>query len=464
MQIEIPSRTKKLLVFVMIVGCFFSTLNQTLLNVALPDLMRVFHVTPDTIQWLATGFMLVNGVAVPLTAFLMKRFTTRQLFISSMLFLFIGSLVSACAGNFGLLLTGRMIQAAGAGIILPLMMTVILYLYPQNERGTVMGKIGFAIIFAPAIAPTLAGFIIDYVSWRWLFIGMILISICVILLAYKYLFNVGETKKVKLDVFSVLLSTIGFGLVLFGFSSAGSRGWTDSVVLSCIIAGVIVIVIFCVKQLASNEPLLNLHVFKYKMFTLTSIVNILITILMYADLILLPMYLQNGRGFSALEAGLLLLPGALINAFLSPVAGKMYDKYGAKPMFFAGTIIVAISMFMICNLTAETSFVYIMIRTIILRIGLSCITMPLNTAALNALPLELGSHGSAVNNTVRQIAGAVGTAVVVTIYTMKTKDHLPSANAQIFGASDTYNVMFWIAVVAFVFIFLVPKEIKKRKA
>lgn len=244
----------------------------------------------------------------------------------------------------------------------------------------------------------------------------------------------------------------------------GRRGWTDSVILSCIIAGIIVIVIFCAKQLASNEPLLNLHVFKYKMFTLTSIVNILITILMYADLILLPMYLQNGRGFSALEAGLLLLPGALINAFLSPVAGKMYDKYGAKPMFFAGTIIVAISMFMICNLTAETSFVYIMIRTIILRIGLSCITMPLNTAALNALPLELGSHGSAVNNTVRQIAGAVGTAVVVTIYTMKTKDHLPSANAQIFGASDTYNVMFWIAVVAFVFIFLVPKEIKKRKA
>lgn len=464
MQTEIPTRTKKLLVFVMIVGCFFSTLNQTLLNVALPDLMRVFHVTPDTIQWLATGFMLVNGVAVPLTAFLMKRFTTRQLFMSSMLFLFVGSLVSACAGNFGLLLTGRMIQAAGAGIILPLMMTVILYLYPQNERGAVMGKIGFAIIFAPAIAPTLAGFVIDYVSWRWLFIGMIPVSLCVILLAYKYLFNVGETKKATLDVLSVVLSTLGFGLVLFGFSSAGSRGWTDSVVLSCIIAGIIVITIFCIKQLTSEEPLLNLHVFKYKMFTMTSIVNILITILMYADLILLPMYLQNGRGFSALEAGLLLLPGAIINAFLSPVAGKMYDKYGAKPMFFAGTIIVAISMFMICDLTAETSFVYIMVRTIILRIGLSCITMPLNTAALNALPLELGSHGSAVSNTVRQIAGAVGTAVVVTIYTMQTNNHLPSANAQIFGASDTYNVMFWVAVAAFVFIFIVPKEIRKAKA
>lgn len=463
MQNEITLRQKKIIVLVMIVGCFFSTLNQTLLNVALSDLMHVFDVTPNQIQWLATGFMLVNGVAVPLTAFLMKRFTTRQLFMSSMLFLCVGSVISACAMNFGLLLTGRMIQAAGAGIILPLMMTVILYLYPQNERGAVMGKIGFAIIFAPAIAPTLAGFVVDYVSWRWLFIGMIPISLAVMLLAFYYLLNIGETKKAKLDVTSVMFSTIGFGLVLFAFSSAGSRGWHDAVVLTTMIIGLIVVTLFCLRQLRATEPLLNLKVFRYKMFTVTSIVNILITILMYADLILLPMYLQNGRGFTAFEAGLLLLPGAIINAFLSPVAGKMYDKYGAKPMFLAGTVLIALSMWMICDLTAETSFFYIMMRTIVLRIGLSCITMPLNTAALNALPLTLGSHGSAVNNTVRQLAGAIGTAVVMTVYTMQTTAHLPSKDAQIFGASDTYTVMFWIAIVAFLFIWFVPKENKKPK-
>lgn len=227
MQKEISDKTKKLLLVVMIAGCFFSTLNQTLLNVALSDLMVIFNVTPDTIQWLATGFMLVNGVLVPLTAYLMKRFTTRQLFISSMLFLLVGSLISACAMNFGMLLTGRMVQAVGAGIILPLMMTVILYLYPAEERGAVMGKIGFAIIFAPAIAPTVAGFIVDYVSWRWLFIGLIPFVAIIIIFAAKYLFNVAETSKLQLDVTSVILSTIGFGLVLFGFSSAGSRGWLD---------------------------------------------------------------------------------------------------------------------------------------------------------------------------------------------------------------------------------------------
>lgn len=167
----------------MIVGCFFSALNQTLLNVALPHLMKVFDVSPDTIQWLTTGFMLVNGVLIPLTAYLMKRFTTRDLFICSITLLLVGSIICAAAPSFNVLSIGRMIQAAGAAIILPLMMTVILYLYPSEERGSVMGKIGFAIIFAPAIAPTLSGLVIDYTSWRWLFIGMIPISILIIFLA-----------------------------------------------------------------------------------------------------------------------------------------------------------------------------------------------------------------------------------------------------------------------------------------
>lgn len=167
----------------MIVGCFFSALNQTLLNVALPHLMKVFDVSPDTIQWLTTGFMLVNGVLIPLTAYLMKRFTTRDLFICSITLLLVGSIICAAAPSFNVLLIERMIQAAGAAIILPLIMTVILYLYPSEERGSVMGKIGFAIIFAPAIAPTLSGLVIDYTSWRWLFIGMIPISILIIFLA-----------------------------------------------------------------------------------------------------------------------------------------------------------------------------------------------------------------------------------------------------------------------------------------
>lgn len=459
MEKEISERTKKLLLVVMIIGCFFSTLNQTLLNVALSDLMAIFSVHETTIQWLSTGFMLVNGVLVPVTAFLMKRYSTRQLFVSSMGFLLVGSIIAACAPSFGMLLTGRMIQAVGAGIIIPLMMTVIVYLFPAEKRGAMMGKVGFAIIFAPAIAPTVAGLILDYASWRWLFILMIPFVAIIIVLAMKYLVNVSEPTKVKLDLLSVIYSTIGFGLLLFGFSSAGSRGWDDTVVLISVIVGVIITVIFVIRQLRSSDPLLNLHVFKFKMFSMTTIINIAITILMYADLILLPIYLQNGRGLSALDAGLILLPGAIVNAFLSPVTGKIYDKIGAKPLFLIGTALIAISMLGVIHLTASTTILYVVLRTVVLRVGLAFITMPLNTAALNALPRELATHGSAVNNTVRQLAGAIGTAVIVTIYSIQLSNASVSTTSPFAeAASNTYFFMFIVGCIGFVIAWFTPKK------
>lgn len=459
MQNEISSSTKKLLLIIMITGTFFSTLNQTLLNVAFSDLMVVFDVNTATIQWLATGFMLVNGVLVPITAYLMQRFSTRQLFISSLLFLLIGSIVAACTNSFGVLLTGRMIQAVGAGIIIPLMMTVIVYLYPAEKRGSIMGNIGFAIIFAPAIAPTLAGFILEYLSWRWLFIIMIPFVAAIIILATKYLINVAETSKVKLDIVSVIYSTVGFGFVLFGFSSAGSRGWDDLIVITSIVGGLVVTILFCLRQIKATEPLLNLNVFKFKVFSMTTVVNITITILMYADLILLPIYLQDGRGFTALEAGLLLLPGAIINAMLSPVTGKLFDKFGAKPLFILGTGLIAISMFAVSDLSSETTTIYILVRTILLRIGLAFITMPLNTAALNALPRELASHGSSINNTIRQLAGAIGTAIIMTVYSIQLLNvSLESKQSYINAASSTYFYMFVLSIIAFIITWFTPKK------
>ncbi|MFA1737782.1 DHA2 family efflux MFS transporter permease subunit [Lysinibacillus fusiformis] len=463
---------KKVLLTVLILGCFLSTLNQTLLNVALSNLMEVFSVSATTVQWLSTGFMLVNGVLVPITAYLMKRFSTRQLFISSMLFLLIGSIFCALAPNFALLLIGRMVQAVGAGIIMPLLMSIVMFIFPPEKRGSMMGLIGLAMIFAPAIAPTLAGFIIDYYSWRWLFIGLIPLVVIIILLAVKYLINVSETAKTKLDVVSVILSTIGFGLILYGFSNAGSHGWDDKVVISTIIVGIVTIAIFCLRQIKSNDPLLNLSVFQNKVFTLTSIINMIVTMMMYADMILLPIYLQNGRGFTALDAGLLLLPGALVNAFMSPVTGKMYDRYGAKPLFIIGLIFIIPSMWIVTDLSETTSFTFLMIRTIFLRIGLSFITMPLNTAGLNALPKTLVTHGTAVNNTLRQISGAIGAAVVITIFTAQTTRHAksllvetPNATAEmvrtlasILGSSDAYYFMTILAIIAFILTLFVPSK------
>lgn len=463
---------KGILLTVLIVGCFLSTLNQTLLNVALSSLKDAFHVEATTVQWLATGFMLVNGVLIPITAYLMKRFTTRQLFISAMVFLLVGSIICAAAPIFGVLLAGRMIQAAGAGILMPLMMGVVLAVIPQEKRGSAMGFLGLAIIFAPAIAPTLSGFVIDYYSWRWLFIGLSVLSLLVILPALKYLVNVSETAKAKLDVFSVILSTVGFGLILYGFSNAGSKGWNDWIVILSIVIGVAVTAGFCIRQVKSDDPLLNLSVFNHKVFTLTSIINVAVTMMMYADMILLPIYLQDGRGFTAFDAGLILLPGAVINALMSPVTGKLYDRFGAKPLFITGLLFIIPSMWAVTDLSETTSFMYVTIRTIFLRIGLSFITMPLNTAGLNALPKELGTHGSAVNNTIRQIAGAIGTAVIVTIYTAQATSHAetvmlnnPSAPAEtvsslasMLGSGDAYYFMTILAIIALILTLFMPKK------
>ena len=466
----------KILLTVMILGCFLSTLNQTLLNVALSSLMEVFSVEATTVQWLSTGFMLVNGVLIPITAYLMKRFSTRQLFISSMLFLLLGSILCAAAPNFSVLLTGRMIQAVGAGIIMPLMMSVVMFIFPIEKRGSAMGLIGLAIIFAPAIAPTLAGFVIEFISWRWLFIGLIPFVVIIIGLALKYLVNVTETENAKLDIPSVILSTSGFGLMLYGVSSAGKNGWEDPVVVGTIIAGIVITGMFCLRQLKSDDPLLNLVVFKNKTFTMTSLINILVTMMMYADMTLLPIYLQDGRSFTAFDAGLLLLPGALVNAFLSPITGKLFDRFGAKPLFIIGIIFIIPSMWVITDLSADTTYMFLMIRTVFLRIGLSFITMPLNTAGLNALPKSLITHGTAVNNTVRQLAGAIGTAVVVTVFSTQTTGYTTELAAEMtdspmtaiqklaisYGTSDAYYFMMILAILALVLtLFTQPKAASK---
>ncbi|EIW15670.1 MULTISPECIES: DHA2 family efflux MFS transporter permease subunit [Pelosinus] len=463
---------KGILLFILILGAFLSLLNQTILNVALPDLMKQFEVSTTTIQWLSTGFMLVNGIIIPATAFFIKRFTTRQLFVSSMVLLLVGTFINATAPNFAFLLTGRLIQAAGAGIIMPLLMVVILAVFPEEGRGAAMGIIGLVMIVAPAIAPTLAGFVIGHFSWRWLFIGMFPLVVIVIALSLRYLVNVSETSKPKLDIISILLSTAGFGGILFGFSSAADKGWGSVVVLGCLILGTICLVLFVWRQLMSSDPLLNLQVFKNRMFTITTIILVLSTMVMYADIILLPIYLQESRGYTVLETGLLLLPGALLSALMSPISGRLFDKIGAKPLVVVGLLFSITAIGGFTNLSETTSYHYLMTNTIILRIGMSLITMPVNTGGLNALPKHLTADGTAVSNTVRQVAGSVGTALPVTIMTMRTQSHaaelLQSGDilsqsqiirqASILGISDAYIFTAVIVITAFLVTIFMPNQ------
>ncbi|WP_337018276.1 DHA2 family efflux MFS transporter permease subunit [Oceanobacillus massiliensis] len=409
---------------IMIVGAFLTTFNQTIMTVALPTLMEEFNILPSTGQWLTTGYMLVNGVLIPITGFLMKRYTTRQLFQTSMFIFLAGSIISALAANFPILLTGRLVQAAGAGIIMPLLMNVVLSLFPPHKRGSAMGFVGLAIIFAPAIGPTIAGYVLETLPWQALFYGMIPFTLIIIICGFIYLKNVSETFHSKVDFISLVLSTVGFGTLLYGFSEAGIAGWSNRWVIASLIIGIAALVLFTWRQLTLQNPFLDLRAFKYKMFSLTTIINIGVTIMMYADMILLPLYLQTARGFTALESGLLMMPGALLMGLLSPVVGKLFDRYGAKWLSVIGIVVILVTTYSYTNLTDATTYMFLIMLYTGRRIGMALFLMPIQTAGLNQLPASLNAHGTAISNTVRQVAGAIGTSLLVTIMTSRTNVHL----------------------------------------
>jgi len=470
--IDNSSIKKGTILFIMILGVSLAALNQTIMIVAIPELMIDLDVSASIAQWLTTGYMLVNGVMIPVTAFLMQRFTTRELFQSSMLLFLVGTIISAIAANFPVLLTGRLIQAAGAGIMIPLLMNVVFALFPANKRGGVMGTISLPIIFAPAFGPTLAGYILVNYPWKIMFYGMLPLVVVVIVLGYYCLKNVSERVDVKLDMVSVILSTIGFGAMLYGFSRAGTEGWLNIEVLISLIVGMLGLLLFTRRQLTSERPFLDLRAFRNHMFSLTTIINIAITIVMFADMMLLPLYLQNARDFSAMETGLLLLPGTLLMGFLMPITGKLFDRYGAKWLCIIGIIIIIATTLSFVNLTSSTSYIFLMLLSTGRRIGMALIITPIQTAGLNQLPSKLYAHGIAISNTIRQVAGAVGTSLLVTIMVNRTTAHLSEAiaedkvdtvtqnlmiEASIQGTNDAYFVVLVFALLALLLSFFIKR-------
>ncbi|WP_271001270.1 multidrug efflux MFS transporter MdrM [Listeria seeligeri] len=403
------------ILIVMLMGAFVTILNQTLMNVALPSIMRDFGITASQGQWLSTGFMLVNGVMIPMTAFLIERFTTRQLYLFAMITFAIGTTIGGFATDYTMLIAGRMVQAIGAGIVMPLLTVVVLNLFPMERRGRAMGLIGLAMNFAPAIGPTLSGWIVEQYDWRNLFFIIIPFAILDIVVAIFLLKNVGKRTFPKLDVLGVIMSTIGFGSLLLGFSNAGDHAWLTWKVAGFIVLGLVVLGLFVRYQTSSKAPLLNFRVFKYPTFALTTSISFFVVMGLFGGMLLLPIFLQTVRGFSPLESGLVLLPGALVTAVLSPVTGVMFDRFGAKYLSLVGLIIMAGSTFMFTNLDESTTLTYIIVIQTIRSAGMAMVMMPLQTAALNSLPLNLAAHGSAMFNTMRQVAGSIGTAALITV-------------------------------------------------
>lgn len=444
---------------VLLSGAFVTILNQTLLGTALPPIMKDLNLSESTAQWLQSVFMLVNGIMIPVTAFLIDKFTTRKLFMTAMGLFTIGTFIAAISPNFSLLLVGRILQASGAGIMMPLMQTILFLTFPVHRRGTAMGLFGLVIAFAPAIGPSLSGWLVDQFPWRSVFYVVLPIAILDMIAAYFLLKNVTELKKPKLDILSVILSTVGFGAILYGFSVAGDAGWLSFQVILTIVIGSISLYWFITRQLNLKEPLLEFRVFKHSTFTLATALGMLVFAAMIGTNVILPLYMQNMVGFSALESGLVLLPGAIIMGFSNPITGYLFDRFGGKWLARGGLLLLALTTFAFTNLSADTSFNYLATMNAIRMISIAMVMMPMTTMALNQLPNELIPHGTAMNNTFRQVAGSVGTAVLVTIMSTAA---IPGEdiNGIIHGVNVSFIVAAIIAIVGFILSFKLKEEIK----
>jgi EmrB/QacA subfamily drug resistance transporter len=404
-----------LMIAILFFGAFVSFLNNSLLNVALPTIMADFNKDYATVQWLATGYMLVSGILIPVSAFLITKFKNRHLFITAMLLFTVGTAVAAFAPNFGILLAGRMIQAAGSSVMGPLLMNVMLVSFSREKRGAAMGIFGLVMITAPAIGPTLSGYIVEYYDWRFLFEMILPFAVISLVLAVWKLENAMETRDANLDYLSVILTVIGFGGLLYGCSTASSDGWSDTKVLVTLIAGAIGIIWFVIRQLRLQEPLLDLRVYKYPMFALGSVISMVMTAAMFSGMILTPAYVQSVRHISPLDSGLMMLPGAVVMGVMSPITGKLFDKFGPRVLAVIGLVITAYSTYLLSDLDLESTYFYIIMIYTIRMFGMSMVMMPIMTNGLNQLPTRLNPHGTAVNNTVQQVVGSIGTALFVTL-------------------------------------------------
>lgn len=458
------SFNRTVIVSVLLAASFVALLNQTLLIVAIPPIMGEFGIQPNQAQWVTTGFMLMNGIMIPITAFLIEKFSSKSLLIFANAIFSLGTLLGALAPNFGVLLTARIIQAMGAGILMPLMQTVMMTIFPPEKRGTAMGMAGLVIGFAPAIGPTLAGFIIDHFTWRHLFYTVLPFTMIVLLLAIFLMKNVTQQKQVNVDILSVVLSSLGWGGLLYGFSIVGSAGWGNPTVIASIFIGAITLTLFIRRQNTLKNPMLNFKVFQYREFTITTILAVLMFALLIGTETLLPFYVQNVRGGTALQSGMVLLPGALITGAMSPISGRMFDKFGAKGMAIIGFSLMLVATVLYMNIGVDTPIFLVAVIFSIGMFGFSLLMTPLMASGINALPFGLIAHGTAMNNTIRMVGASIGTAIIVSIMSTSSKASA-SVNgtvAMLGGIKAAFIVAGIMALAGLVISFMLAKKSRQE--
>lgn len=409
-----------LVIGLLVASAFVMILNETIMSVALPPLISELGVPATTVQWLTSGFLLTMAVVIPTTGFLLQRITPRQVFLASMTLFSSGTLICALAPGFAVLLVGRIVQACGTAVMIPLVMTTVMTLIPAQRRGVMMGNITLAIAVAPAIGPMIGGLILAALDWRWMFWSVLPLAVAMLALGFALMRLSSETRSAPLDVASVLLSAVAFSGIVYGFSAIGmaAQGAGGVPPWLPITVGAVVLLAFVARQRhlqQAERALLDLRPFTHPPFVVAVVLSGLVFMSLLGAAILLPLYLQSVLGAGPDTTGLVLLPGGLVLGLLGRPVGRLFDRFGARPLVVPGAIAMATSLWLFAALGPDASLAAVIAIYILLMAALGLMMTPLLTEALAVLPTTLYAHGSAIMATLQQVAGAAGTAAFVTV-------------------------------------------------
>lgn len=432
------TREQSRVIWLLLAAAFVAILNETTMGVAIPHLIDDFGITAVAAQWLTTAFMLTMAVIIPITGFLLRRFPTRVMFIAAMTLFSLGTLIAFVAPGFPVLLVARVVQASGTAIMMPLLMTTIMNVVPAHSRGRMMGRVSIVISLAPAIGPTMAGLVLDTVGWRWIFGIVLPIALLALAAGAMWIRNLGETTRVAIDIPSIVLSGFGFGGLVYGLSllGGGAHGGAEtaggavsdassaSVTLAVALGvGILSLAAFAWRQIRlqrSDDALLDLRVFRSLNFSLSITQMAIMSLAFFGAITVLPLYLQRVVGISALETGLIVLPGALAMGLAGPIIGRIYDRFGTRVLLVPGAIITSAMLWTYTTYTEATPVWFIAVAQTVLSLGLALSFTPLFTASLGSLPRRFYSYGSAIVGTIQQVAGAAGIALLIGIMSAVT--------------------------------------------
>ncbi|MGV9614754.1 MDR family MFS transporter [Nocardia xishanensis] len=450
-------------IMLLVLATFVVILNETIMINAIPRLMTDLDVTERSAQWVSTAFMLTMAAVIPATGWFLQRVTTRRAYTIAMGVFLAGTALSALAPAFEVLLLGRIIQAGGTAVMMPLLMTTLMTVVPEHDRGRVMGNVTLAISVAPAMGPVLSGLVLQAGSWRWLFVLVLPIAGAVTWLGLLRLENIGEPQAGAIDVSSVALAAVGFGSLVYGLSRFESGNVTAPALI--VAAGLALIGLFAARQLRlqrTGTPLLDLRILLIGTYAKALILMSVAFLAMLGSMILLPLYLQNLRGLSPLETGLLVMPGGLAMGLLGPTVGRLFDRFGGRVLVIPGAVGITAALAGFTQISMSMPYWQLLALHILLMVSLAAAFTPVFTLGLGALPHQLYSHGSSMLGTLQQVAAALGTALVVTVMSTRSAELIDGGTdpvtAHLDGMRLAFGVSAALALVVIVMAVVLPSR------